>query len=55
MDVWYVDHRSLLLDLRILAKTVVAVVTRKGVSGPGTETMTELRPELSNHPERSGT
>jgi len=55
MDVWYVDHRSLLLDLRILAKTVVAVVTRKGVSGPGTETMTELRPELSNHLEGSGT
>ncbi len=55
MDVWYVDHRSLLLDLRILAKTVVAVVTRKGVSGPGAETMTELRPELSNHLEGSGT
>jgi lipopolysaccharide/colanic/teichoic acid biosynthesis glycosyltransferase len=50
MDVWYVDHRSLLLDVRILAKTVVAVVTRKGVSGAGTETMTELRPHLSNHP-----
>jgi lipopolysaccharide/colanic/teichoic acid biosynthesis glycosyltransferase len=55
LDVWYVDHRSLLLDLRILAKTVVAVVTQKGVSGPGTETMTELRPELSNHLEGSGT
>jgi lipopolysaccharide/colanic/teichoic acid biosynthesis glycosyltransferase len=55
MDVWYVDHRSLLLDVRILAKTVVAVVTREGVSGAGTETMTELRPHLSEHtgrPER---
>jgi hypothetical protein len=31
------------------------VVTRKGVSGPGAETMTELRPELSNHVEGSGT
>jgi lipopolysaccharide/colanic/teichoic acid biosynthesis glycosyltransferase len=50
MDVWYVDHRSLLLDVRILAKTVVAVVTREGVSGAGTETMTELRPHLSDHP-----
>jgi lipopolysaccharide/colanic/teichoic acid biosynthesis glycosyltransferase len=55
MDVWYVDHRSLLLDLRILAKTVVAVVTRRGVSGPGTETMTELRPELSDQREGSAT
>jgi sugar transferase EpsL len=47
MDVWYVDHRSLLLDLRVLAKTVVAVVTRRGVSSDGTHTMTELRPHLA--------
>lgn len=47
MDVWYVDHRSLLLDLRVLAKTVVAVATRKGVSDGGTLTMAELRPHLA--------
>jgi sugar transferase EpsL len=48
MDVWYVDHRSLLLDLRILLKTVVAVLARTGVSGAGTATMAELRPQRSD-------
>jgi sugar transferase EpsL len=55
MDVWYVDHRSFLLDLRILVKTVVAVVTRTGVSGPGTATMAELRPRRSDRLEGFGT
>ena len=32
MDVWYVEHWSLLLDVRILAETVLAVVARRGVS-----------------------
>jgi len=31
LDVWYVDHRSFSLDLRILARTVVAVLARRGV------------------------
>jgi lipopolysaccharide/colanic/teichoic acid biosynthesis glycosyltransferase len=39
LDVWYVDHRSLALDARILAMTVWAVASRKGISGQGTETM----------------
>lgn len=45
MDVWYVDNRSLWLDLRILARTVRAVVTRSGIAAPGEATMAELRPE----------
>lgn len=44
MDVWYVDNRSLLLDLKILLRTVSAVVSRHGVSADGHATMTELRP-----------
>jgi sugar transferase EpsL len=32
LDVWYVEHRSLWLDLRILARTVAAVVRREGIS-----------------------
>ena len=32
LDVWYVDHRTPLLDLRILAMTVLPVLTGKGVS-----------------------
>lgn len=41
-DVWYVDNRSLALDLEILAKTVVAVVRRKGISARGEATMPEF-------------
>jgi sugar transferase EpsL len=32
LDVWYVDHWSLALDLRILAMTVSQVLRREGVS-----------------------
>jgi lipopolysaccharide/colanic/teichoic acid biosynthesis glycosyltransferase len=44
LDVWYVDHRSFWLDLRILALTVVSVLRRDGISAPGVATMTEFRP-----------
>ena len=33
MDVWYVDHWSLLLDLSILAKAFVLLFRRSGVYG----------------------
>jgi sugar transferase EpsL len=32
LDTWYVDHRSLLLDLKILFMTVSAVLSAEGVS-----------------------
>lgn len=32
LDLWYVDHRSLLLDLRILAKTAWLVLTGQGLA-----------------------
>jgi hypothetical protein len=35
LDLWYVDHCSFGLDLRILAKTVAAAVLRKNISLPG--------------------
>ena len=38
-DVWYVEHASFLLDLRILGRTLTRVVRRQGVSAPGTATM----------------
>jgi lipopolysaccharide/colanic/teichoic acid biosynthesis glycosyltransferase len=44
LDVWYVDHVSLRLDLRILWRTVRAVVSREGISAAGHETMPEFRP-----------
>lgn len=44
LDVWYVENRSIALDLRILWRTVSVVARRDGISGTGTETMQELRP-----------
>jgi len=43
-DVWYVEHRSLWLDLSILFRTVWQVITRRGISAPGDATMPEFRP-----------
>lgn len=43
LDVWYVDHRSLWLDVRILALTVLKVLTRDGVSAEGHATMPPFR------------
>jgi lipopolysaccharide/colanic/teichoic acid biosynthesis glycosyltransferase len=35
LDVWYVEHQSLALDLKILLLTVARVVSRDDVTGPG--------------------
>ncbi len=39
LDVWYVDHRSLWLDVRILWMTVRKVLVRDGISAAGEATM----------------
>jgi lipopolysaccharide/colanic/teichoic acid biosynthesis glycosyltransferase len=39
LDVWYVDHRSLWLDVRILWLTVRKVLVRDGISAAGEATM----------------
>jgi sugar transferase EpsL len=44
-DVWYVDHRSLRLDLAIIARTVLTVLRRDGVNQPGQATAEEFRGE----------
>ena len=38
-DVWYVDHRSMVLDLKILCMTVGQVIRPKGVNAEGHVTM----------------
>lgn len=43
LDVWYVDNRSLALDLRILLRTVGMVFSRDGIAAPGEATMPEFR------------
>lgn len=43
LDVEYVDTHTLRGDLRIMGRTVAAVLTRRGVSAEGTTTMPEFR------------
>jgi lipopolysaccharide/colanic/teichoic acid biosynthesis glycosyltransferase len=42
LDVWYVDNRSLWLDLKIIFLTVKKVVVRDGISAEGEATMTKF-------------
>ncbi len=42
MDVWYVDHCDLRLDVRILLLTVSKVLNREGISQAGEATMREF-------------
>ena len=39
LDVWYVDNRSMALDLKIIAMTLVRILSREGVTAPGEATM----------------
>ena len=43
MDVWYVDHISFALDLKILWLTVKAVLRREGISAESSATMEEFQ------------
>jgi lipopolysaccharide/colanic/teichoic acid biosynthesis glycosyltransferase len=42
LDVWYVDHWTLTLDVRILALTIRRVMGGDGISAEGQATMTEF-------------
>ena len=42
LDVWYVDHWSLGLDVKILGMTLLRVVKREGISQEGQATMEEF-------------
>jgi lipopolysaccharide/colanic/teichoic acid biosynthesis glycosyltransferase len=42
LDVWYVDHWSLMLDMIILARTLRNVLLRQGISNPAHATMPEF-------------
>jgi len=35
MDVWYVDHRSFWLDIKIILLTIWKVIARQGINEPG--------------------
>lgn len=42
LDVWYVDHCSLWLDVKILFMTLIKVLKREGISADGEATMPEF-------------
>lgn len=47
LDIWYVDHRSLWLDLRILWLTVRKVLVREGISEQGEATMSRYTGDVA--------
>jgi sugar transferase EpsL len=42
LDVWYVDHWSILLDIQILLKTAIIVLRRESINQPGHATAEEF-------------
>src|SRR5579863_149064 len=54
LELWYVDHQSFWLDLRILATTAWQVLRRNGITQPGHATMPEfLGTQAANEKGRS--
>jgi len=49
LDVWYVDNRSLWLDIKILFLTVKKVVVRDGISAEGEATMKKFMGDGDNN------
>lgn len=52
LDVWYVDHRSLWLDFKILWLTVRKVLLKEGISAQGDATMPVFRGSQTELTER---
>lgn len=50
LDVWYVDHQSLWLDMKILWLTVKKVLVRDGISAAGEATMARFTGSDQNQP-----
>lgn len=51
LDVWYVDHQSLRLDLKIIALPFLKVMKREGISQAGQATMQEFMGSLEVLPD----
>jgi lipopolysaccharide/colanic/teichoic acid biosynthesis glycosyltransferase len=49
LDVWYVDNRSLWLDVKILFMTVAKVFKRDGISAAGEATMSKFTGKENAH------
>jgi len=49
-DAWYVDHRSIRLDLRIMLVTIVKVLRREGIAQAGQATVQPFSGEPAERP-----
>lgn len=47
MDVWYVDHQSLWLDIKIILITILKVLKREGINQAGQATAEEFNPQIT--------
>ena len=52
LDVWYVDHQSFWLDIKILLLTLPKVLFREGINQPGNATAMEFKGEQEDAPQR---
>jgi sugar transferase EpsL len=48
-DIWYIDNRSLPLDLKIIALTIWKTLKREGIRQPGHATSEEFNPQTTRH------
>jgi len=51
LDLWYVDHQSFKLDLKIIGLTVWKILKREGINQPGQTTMQEF---MGSNPRKIG-
>lgn len=52
LDVWYVDNRTMLLDLKILGMTARQVLLGRGINAPGHSTMPDFKGLPANRKQR---
>ena len=55
LDVWYVNHRSFALDMRILAMTAIKVIRREGVTPDHAKVMHSFTGTEPSHDDLDGT
>jgi sugar transferase EpsL len=48
LDVWYVDHLCLSLDLKIITLTIWKIIKREGINQPAHATAAEFIPSKKN-------
>jgi len=48
LDVWYVDHQSFFLDMKIILMTMWKILKREGINQPGQATMEEFKGSIDH-------